>query len=307
LITDLTPSGVVTDQVRVLVIQLSGLPLVRQRVLWASGKLFKDIGTRIACKQLQSIGFVLRALPDDYSIDSRWTRLFGQLVEYQRQTARGLLWTGNESRGPGIFVRNLRALLVATKAHFFTSLRFYHFTNRGATSLYCYTYPSCTRRWRKWNPLRRSCELLPPFLYYLLFYQLPSLHLPDLTTRTAQVDYPFSLRLQVISRNNMTNGAERRGLDCWRRMQQELDEAAADSSFNHHLNLLVRAVRQEGKSPTGIHEDFFIRTQEQERESRKRRTDQLKVRLGPSTTRVRQSPSGFATHADFGLLLVQLV
>jgi Helicase associated domain len=54
-----------------------------QRQELASGKLFKVL-YKDRLEKLQSIGFVLRALPDDSS-KSRWTRLFGQLVEYQRQ------------------------------------------------------------------------------------------------------------------------------------------------------------------------------------------------------------------------------
>jgi Helicase associated domain len=54
-----------------------------QRTGLASGKLFKD-RYQYRLQKLQSIGFVFRALLDD-SMDSRWTRLFGQLVEYQRQ------------------------------------------------------------------------------------------------------------------------------------------------------------------------------------------------------------------------------
>jgi Helicase associated domain len=54
-----------------------------QRSELASGKLFKN-RYQDRLEKLQSIGFVLRALPDD-SDDSRWTRLFGQLVEYQQQ------------------------------------------------------------------------------------------------------------------------------------------------------------------------------------------------------------------------------
>jgi Helicase associated domain len=60
-----------------------GIWVRSQRSELASGKLFKDL-YKDRLEKLQSIGFELRALPDD-SDDSRWTRLFGQLVEYQRQ------------------------------------------------------------------------------------------------------------------------------------------------------------------------------------------------------------------------------
>jgi Helicase associated domain len=60
-----------------------GMWVQTQRKELASGKLFKDL-YKDRLQKLQSIGFELRAMPDD-SNESRWTRLFGQLVEYQRQ------------------------------------------------------------------------------------------------------------------------------------------------------------------------------------------------------------------------------
>jgi Helicase associated domain len=74
----LVPNGYVTKDKKRL-----GCWVQRQRQEWASGKLFKDL-YQDRLQKLQSIGFVLRALPDD-SIKSRWDRLFEQLVEYQRQ------------------------------------------------------------------------------------------------------------------------------------------------------------------------------------------------------------------------------
>jgi Helicase associated domain len=79
-----------------------------QRAGLASGKLFKDL-YKDRLQKLHSIGFEYRALPDD-SIYSRWTRLFGQLVEYQRQHGDCLVpaeYAGNLALG--IWVTDLRA------------------------------------------------------------------------------------------------------------------------------------------------------------------------------------------------------
>jgi Helicase associated domain len=54
-----------------------------QRQALTSGKMFRDI-YKDRLQKLQSIGFVLRALPDD-SLILQWDRNFEQLVEYQRQ------------------------------------------------------------------------------------------------------------------------------------------------------------------------------------------------------------------------------
>jgi Helicase associated domain len=78
-----------------------------QRTGLASGKLFKDL-YQDRLQKLQSIGFEPRALPDD-SDESRWTRLFGQLVEYQRQHGDCLVPSKYpEDRVLGKFVNHLR-------------------------------------------------------------------------------------------------------------------------------------------------------------------------------------------------------
>jgi Helicase associated domain len=55
----------------------------QQRQALTSGTMFRDL-YKDRLQKLQSIGFVLRALPDD-SLISQWDRNFEQLVEYQRQ------------------------------------------------------------------------------------------------------------------------------------------------------------------------------------------------------------------------------
>jgi Helicase associated domain len=79
-----------------------------QRSEFASGKLFKDL-YKDRLQKLYSIGFVPRALPDD-SDDSRWTRLFDQLMEYQRQHGDCLVPSKYpKDRELGNFVKGLRA------------------------------------------------------------------------------------------------------------------------------------------------------------------------------------------------------
>jgi Helicase associated domain len=78
-----------------------------QRKAWASGKLFKNL-YKDRLEKLQSIGFELRAMPDD-SDESRWTRLVGQLVEYQRQHGDCLVPKRYpEDQVLGFFVSRLR-------------------------------------------------------------------------------------------------------------------------------------------------------------------------------------------------------
>jgi Helicase associated domain len=78
-----------------------------QRTGLASGKLYKKL-YQDRLQKLQSIGFELRALPDD-SDESRWTRLFGQLVEYQRQHGDCLVPEMYlEDQKLGNFVQHLR-------------------------------------------------------------------------------------------------------------------------------------------------------------------------------------------------------
>jgi Helicase associated domain len=79
-----------------------------QRSGLASGRLFKDL-YQDRLQKLQSIGFALRALSDD-SDDSRWTRLFGQLVEYRRHHGDCLVPIGYpENQDLGYIVKRLRA------------------------------------------------------------------------------------------------------------------------------------------------------------------------------------------------------
>jgi Helicase associated domain len=54
-----------------------------QRRELANGKLLREY-YQDRLQKLQSIGFALRVLPDD-SINSRWDRIFGQLVAYQKR------------------------------------------------------------------------------------------------------------------------------------------------------------------------------------------------------------------------------
>jgi Helicase associated domain len=99
----LVPTDYVTEDNKPL-----GCWVQHQREEVAGGKLFKDL-YKDRWQKLQSIGFVLRVLPDD-SDTSRWTRLFGQLVEYQRRHGDCLVPDRyTEDQALSNFVKYLRA------------------------------------------------------------------------------------------------------------------------------------------------------------------------------------------------------
>ena len=111
------------------------------------------------------------------------------------------------------------------------------------------------------------------------------------------------LCLEVITRHDVANGTEGRSLDSRRRVEQELDEAAADASLDDGLDLLVGAVRKIRQGPACVGEDLLVGTEDELCEGGQTGLDHIEVGLGLATAEVGQGPGGIAKHGQFGVLV----
>lgn len=61
-----------------------------------------------------------------------------------------------------------------------------------------------------------------------------------------------NLSLKIIARDNVSNSAQRWGLNSRGSVDQQLDQTLADSSFDDGLNLVILAVREVAQRPTSV-------------------------------------------------------
>jgi hypothetical protein len=72
-----------------------------------------------------------------------------------------------------------------------------------------------------------------------------------------QLKVPY-LSLHIVSRDNIANGPEGGCLDSVAVMQEQLNKPRGNAGPQGVLNVLVGSVRQVGKGPAGVCQDFSV-------------------------------------------------
>lgn len=79
------------------------------------------------------------------------------------------------------------------------------------------------------------------------------------------------LRLEVVARDDVADGAEGGGLDGGRRVHEELDQALAHAGLDDSLDLLIGAVRQVGERPARVRQHLLVGGVDQLRDGKERK------------------------------------
>ena len=100
------------------------------------------------------------------------------------------------------------------------------------------------------------------------------------------------LRLAVVAGYNVANRPQSGGLNGRIRVRQQVDEPSRHAGVENGLDLVVRAVGEVRKRPARIGDDLVVLGEDQMREARDERLDELEARLGLAAAQVGQRPRG---------------
>lgn len=85
------------------------------------------------------------------------------------------------------------------------------------------------------------------------------------------------LRLEVVARDDVADGAEGGRLDGGRRVHEELDQALAHAGLDDSLDLLVGAVRQVGERPARVRQHLLVGGVDQLRIRRREEREKVSI------------------------------